>query len=182
MALFGKKAELQEVTFELTILEADETNPALTLQGRAIPERLYSQLFAEWFDHPDRRDPNATAVKGQKVGQDFADHIVMYGKERGVEWVRMTGLTVGNQARVTPLHVLTEEDQKRFREAGPEGVRLDKQEFIGLCDWCPGTVAGALVVDYDKKMKAFTKEHSVMGEAARKNSLNGPVAALESAA
>lgn len=182
MALFRPNAEAQQIEFDVTIFEKDDNNPPIVVRMRAIPERKYQQLTPDFItrDQKDIRKGDLTRGEwsGEKIGMHFAEHIVMFD-EQGL--VRMTGLTIGNQVRLDPLHPPDEADRQKFYQAGTEGIRLNKQEFIWLCMGCPSNIAVPMTTEYLEQIKEYGKERSVVEEAARKNSLNGPVAALESA-
>lgn len=183
MALFRPNAEAQQIELDVTIFEGDDNNPPIVVRMRAISERKYQQLTPDFITR-DRKDiAKGDLMKGEwsgeKIGQHYAEHIVMFD-EQGL--VRMSGLTIGNQVRLDPQHPPDEADRQKFYHAGPEGVRLSKQEFIWLCMGCPSSVAVPMLNEYLEQIKNYGTERSVVEEAQRKNSLNGPVAALESAA
>lgn len=177
MALFSTRAELQQIEFDVTVFKGDDENPPITIRMRAIPERKYEQLAADWLDR-DRKDFMRISFNGKKIGEHYVDHIVM--TDNGL--IVMSGLTIGNQARLTPQQPVDETDRQRFYQAGPEGVRLNRQEFIGLCEWCPASFAVPMTNAYKEELDKFGKERGVREEAQRKNSLNGRADLLESAA
>src|SRR5262245_20267325 len=148
MALFGKRAELQEVTFPVTAMEGDKENPPIVVWMRAIPDRHYQQLASEWIDRPDRKDFTKISFNGKKIGELYADNIVLFDGDL----VRMTGMTIGNQVRLIQQMQISDEDRKRFYAAGEEGVRLTRQEFIGLCEWCPASFAVPMLNEYKETL------------------------------
>src|SRR5262245_23462384 len=128
MALFGKHAQLRQIQFDVTVLKADERNPALNVTMRSVPGSRYTQMTNEW-NVRDREDFAKSSSDPRKMGEQLAEFALVY--ENGL--VCMTGLTLGNYARLGVDIDIDDDDRKRFFAAGDEGVRLTKDEFIGLC-------------------------------------------------
>lgn len=177
MALFGKNMQLREIEFPVTVVDADDNNPALVVHMRAVSERKYDEMSSDWLQR-DRKDFMNVKADPRKIGEHFANSVVLYDGDK----VRMEGLTTGNLFRLAGQVEMDEEDQARFRQADPvKGVQLTKQELIGFCSWYPLTFAYPLNARYRETFTEYGKGRAVEEEQARKNSLNGPVAHLESA-
>lgn len=177
MALFSKNMKLRQVEFPVTVVDGDDNNPPVVVECCAVSERKYDEMSNDWLVR-DRKDFMNIKADPRKIGEHFAEFIVLFEGDR----VQMSGLTLGNLCRLAGQVELDEEDQARFRQADPTlGVRLTKAELIGFCSWYPQTFGYPLNARYRDTFAEYGKKRAIEEEANRKNSLNGAVAALESA-